>query len=169
MNGAGNVDKQQGREPREPQIPKELRAVVMRVEDETQRHAIALHLLKLSSFWVVSRAVLNRVGLLDERFERAYWEDDDLLARLRQAGIPTRQVASVRVAHIGGLTTVKIPEHRKWLEGNARRFEEKWGWLPPLKPRYRRASGESIWHFCQNCPNWPTVDFRRQLRPMSTA
>jgi len=65
----------------------------------------------------------------------------------------------VRAAHIGGLTTVKIPEHRKWLELNARRFEEKWGWLPPPKPRYRRASGESIWHFCQNCPNWPRGDF----------
>ena len=110
------------------------------------------------SFWVVSRGVLDRVGLLDERFERAYWEDDDFLARLRHAGIPTRQVASVRVAHIGGLTTVKIPEHRKWLELNARRFEEKWGWLPPPKPRYRGATGESIWHFCQNCPNWPTAD-----------
>ena len=36
------------------------------------------------SFWVVSRVVLDRVGLLDERFERAYWEDDDFLARLRQ-------------------------------------------------------------------------------------
>jgi GT2 family glycosyltransferase len=111
------------------------------------------------SFWVVPRAVLDRVGLLDERFERAYWEDDDFLARLRQAGIPTRQVVSVRAAHIGGLTPVKIPEHRKWLEQNARRFEEKWGWLPPPKPRYRRATGESIWHFCQNCPNWPAAEF----------
>jgi hypothetical protein len=54
---------------------------------------------------------------------------------------------------------VKIPEHRTWLEQNARRFEEKWGWLPPPKTRYRRASGGSIWHFCQNCPNWPAADF----------
>src|SRR5262249_3950547 len=30
-------------------------------------------------FWVVPRDVLDRVGLLDERFERAYFEDDDLL------------------------------------------------------------------------------------------
>lgn len=109
-------------------------------------------------FWVVPRPVLERVGLLDERFERAYWEDDDFLARLRHAGIPTRQVASVRVRHVGGLTTVKIPEHRAWLELNARKFEEKWGWLPPPAPRYRRGKGTETWHFCQNCPDWPVVD-----------
>lgn len=62
------------------------------------------------SFWVVPRTVLDRVGLLDERFERAYWEDDDFLARLRQADVPTHQIASVRVRHIGGLSTVQIPD-----------------------------------------------------------
>lgn len=103
--------------------------------------------------------MLDRVGFLDERFEQAYWEDDDLLARLRQAGISTRQVASVQVEHIGGLTTVKLPEHRRWLELNGRRFEEKWGWLPPPIPRYRRARGADTWHFCQNCPSWPVADF----------
>jgi GT2 family glycosyltransferase len=111
------------------------------------------------SFWVVPRSVLDWVGLLDERFERAYWEDDDFLARLRDAGVPTRQVASVRVRHVGGLSTVKVREHREWLELNARRFEEKWGWLPPPIPRYRRAKGDAAWHFCQNCPQWPLVGF----------
>lgn len=111
------------------------------------------------AFWVIHRAVLDRVGLLDERFERAYWEDDDLLVRLHAAGVPTRQVASVRVRHVGGLSTVKVPEHRGWLEANARRFEEKWGRLPPPKPRFRRVRGSGLWHFCQNCPSWPGVDF----------
>jgi GT2 family glycosyltransferase len=111
------------------------------------------------SFWVVPRPVLDRVGLLDERYERAYWEDDDFLARLRQADVETRQVASVRVEHVGGLTTLKVPEHRSWLELNARRFEEKWGELPPPIPRYRRACGDDVWHFCQNCPSWPAADF----------
>jgi GT2 family glycosyltransferase len=60
-------------------------------------------------FWVVPRPVLERVGLLDERFEWGYWEDDDYIARLHEAGIPTRQVPSVRVKHIGGLTTVQSP------------------------------------------------------------
>jgi GT2 family glycosyltransferase len=111
------------------------------------------------SFWVVPRPVLDRVGMLDERYERAYWEDDDFLARLGEARVSTRQVASVRVKHIGGLTTMKLPEHRTWLEENAHRFEEKWGWLPPPIPRYRRAHGDDKWHFCQNCRGWPEADF----------
>jgi GT2 family glycosyltransferase len=111
------------------------------------------------SFWVVPRAVLDQVGYLDERFERAYWEDDDYLTRLRQHGVPTEQILSVSVRHTGGLTTVKVPEHRKWLESNAERFAEKWGSLPAPTPRYRRATGEDFWHFCQNCPSWPVSEF----------
>lgn len=110
-------------------------------------------------FWVLPRSVLERVGLLDERFEWAYWEDDDFLARLREAGIATRQVASVKVKHVGGLTTVKVDDHRSWLELNARRFEEKWGQLPPPEQRYRRARGGGRWHFCQNCPGLPTREY----------
>ena len=106
-------------------------------------------------FWVVPRVVLDRVGLLDERFEHAYWEDDDFVVRLGEADVPTRQVSSVRIRHVGGLTTVKIPDHRQWLEVNERRFEDKWGWVPPPVARYRRARGTSSWHFCQNCAQSP--------------
>jgi hypothetical protein len=49
------------------------------------------------AFWVAPQDVLDRVGLLDERFEGAFFEDDDLLERLRRAGIPTKQIPSVRV------------------------------------------------------------------------
>jgi glycosyltransferase involved in cell wall biosynthesis len=115
-------------------------------------------------FWVVPRPVLDRVGVLDERFEWAYWEDDDYLARLRQAGISTRQVPSVRAEHVGGLTTVKVPSHRDWLERNERVFEEKWGWLPPLVGRYRRDRGGEVWHFCQNCPTAPVEAFAKSVR-----
>ena len=85
------------------------------------------------AFWVASREVLDRVGLLDERFEGAFFEDDDYLERLRQAGIPTRQVASVRVwSRRIGLTMSKLPDKgRGWLAANEQRFGEKWGWIPP--------------------------------------
>jgi glycosyltransferase involved in cell wall biosynthesis len=83
--------------------------------------------------WVAPRAVLDRVGPLDERFEGAFFEDDDLLARLREAGIPTREIPAVRVqSRRVGLTMSKIPEQAdRWYEANERRFEEKWGWVPP--------------------------------------
>jgi glycosyltransferase involved in cell wall biosynthesis len=85
------------------------------------------------AFWVAPRDVLNRVGLLDERFEGAFFEDDDYLERLRQAGVPTRAIASVRVSSRRiGLTMSKLPDKGKgWLAMNERRFEEKWGWVPP--------------------------------------
>jgi GT2 family glycosyltransferase len=109
-------------------------------------------------FWVVPRRVLDRIGLLDERFERAYFEDDDFLARLREANVPTRQISSVRSRHVGALSTLKVPEHRAWLAANEARFREKWGALPAERPRYRRAHGSGAWHFCQNCPDWPPAD-----------
>lgn len=115
-------------------------------------------------FWVVPRPVRDRVGLLDERFEWGYWEDDDYIARLNEAGIPTRQVPSVRVKHIGGLTTVKVPEHRNWLERNEQVFKEKWGWVPPPIARYRRTQGSDDWHFCQNCSLRPVSDYEEASR-----
>jgi len=85
------------------------------------------------AFWVAPREVLDRVGLFDEQFEGAFFEDDDYLERLRQAGIPTSQVASVRVwSRRVGLTMSKLPDQGKgWLATNERRFEEKWGRVPP--------------------------------------
>jgi hypothetical protein len=84
------------------------------------------------AFWVAPRDVVDRVGFLDERFEGAFFEDDDYLERLRQAGIPTRQIASVHVASRRiGLTMSKLPDRGEtWFDANARRFEEKWGWIP---------------------------------------
>lgn len=85
-------------------------------------------------FWVVPREVLDRVGLLDERFEGGFFEDDDFLERLRAVRIPTRQVPSVRVRHVGGLTMLKLPDRgRGWYDRSERLFEEKWGFVPPSR------------------------------------
>ena len=92
------------------------------------------------AFWVAPRDVVERVGLLDERFEGAFYEDDDYRERLRVAGIPTRQIASVTVwSRRVGLTMSKLPDKgQRWLETNRQRFEEKWGWVPaPTDPDLR--------------------------------
>jgi GT2 family glycosyltransferase len=85
------------------------------------------------AFWVAPREVIDRVGLLDERFEGAFFEDDDYLERLREAGVPTRLVEAVRVSSRRvGLTMSKIrPQADAWYWANQARFAEKWGWTPP--------------------------------------
>jgi hypothetical protein len=85
------------------------------------------------AFWVAPREVIERVGPLDERFEGAFFEDDDYLERLRKAGVPTMQVATVRVESSRiGLTMSKVQEQAEaWYAENERRFTEKWGWTPP--------------------------------------
>jgi GT2 family glycosyltransferase len=80
------------------------------------------------AFWVVRRTVLDEVGLLDERFKGAYYEDDDYLERLRLAGIAVKEVSSVRAwSRRIGLTASKLPAAtvKGWLAENERRFEEK--------------------------------------------
>jgi O-antigen biosynthesis protein len=90
------------------------------------------------TFWVAPRQVIERVGPLDERFEGAFFEDDDYLERLRQAGVATMQVPSVRVESSRvGLTMSKVAAQADtWYAANERRFAEKWGWPPPpLDPK----------------------------------
>ena len=89
------------------------------------------------AFWVAPRSVVDRVGLLDERFEGAFFEDDDYVERLRRAGVPTARVDSVVVeSRRVGLTMSKVPEQAAaWYAANELRFEEKWGWRrPPTDP-----------------------------------
>jgi GT2 family glycosyltransferase len=85
------------------------------------------------AFWVAPRDVIERVGPLDERFEGAFFEDDDYLVRLEHAGIPRQQVTTVRVVSRRiGLTMSKLRDQAdSWYAANERRFEEKWGWVPP--------------------------------------
>ena len=89
------------------------------------------------AFWAIPRDVLERVGPLDERFEGAFYEDDDYLQRLREAGVPRKQIASVRArSRRIGLTMSKLPDKGQgWLAANRQRFAEKWGWTPaPTDP-----------------------------------
>jgi GT2 family glycosyltransferase len=97
------------------------------------------------AFWVAPREIVEWVGPLDERFEGAFFEDDDYLARLKEAGIPRRQVPSVRaVSRRVGLTMSKIPNQAdEWYRRNERRFEEKWGWVPPPTDPELAATWES--------------------------
>ena len=88
-------------------------------------------------FWASELFDLALPGLLETTSPRT-WAFSllgvcDYLERLRRAGIPTRQIASVQVwSRRIGLTMSKLPDRGKtWLAANERRFEHKWGWVPP--------------------------------------
>lgn len=80
--------------------------------------------------FVLTPAVLERVGLFDERFEIAVWEDVDYCHRARLAGFAPRVTHRAVVHHFGnrtiGLVAASLGGRNLYAE-NLRRFTEKWG------------------------------------------
>jgi len=83
------------------------------------------------------REVMDRVGLLDERFEIGCFEDDDFCRRARNAGFRALIASHVFVYHFGsatfrgsGLNFAEI------LRTNEQRYRDKWE--PAPKPRQTR-------------------------------
>lgn len=77
-------------------------------------------------FYVIPRNVFEQIGLLDDRFEMGYYEDDDYLKRLKNADIPVKCIESVDVTHIGGYTMHKMEKRDDYMRDNKLKFREKW-------------------------------------------
>lgn len=84
---------------------------------------------------LLSRAVLEQVGLLDERFFPGNFEDDDYCLRLKQAGIPIWTMRGCYVHHWGSASFNKIQTQKakKLFLENRRKLEQKWNihWEDP--------------------------------------
>ena len=78
------------------------------------------------AFYCMPRSVYEKVGGYDERFEGGYYEDDDLIRRWMEAGVPIIVKNIVEVNHIGGLTMQEI-DAKGYSIANQKRYEEKWG------------------------------------------
>jgi GT2 family glycosyltransferase len=96
----------------------------------------------------VTRAVWGELGAFDEGFWPAYYEDNDMLARAKLAGVPWRDVelaayhessATIRLdAGMGALNGIAFPL-------NQRRYVAKWGGLPHRETFTTAWGGASPW------------------------
>lgn len=39
---------------------------------------------------------------------------------------------------------------------------------PRIKATYRKRRNSSVWHFCSNCPGWPTLNFTEMQSPKNS-
>lgn len=78
---------------------------------------------------LMKREVLERVGLLDERFSPGHFEDDDYCYRANMAGYKLMIAGDVFVYHHGSATFNKQSEGvvKDLIETNRSKFIEKWG------------------------------------------
>jgi ADP-heptose:LPS heptosyltransferase/GT2 family glycosyltransferase len=69
--------------------------------------------------------LLKKHGLFDPELKFAYGEDSDLSLRMRQAGYNLHQVA-IKLKHVGGATSSKVPEVRQHFQANHDYLRQKW-------------------------------------------
>lgn len=75
-------------------------------------------------FFCIPRNIYEEIGGLDEQFEIGYYEDDDYIKRLEQAGIEMRSVYC-NIRTLGGNTMEKF-DVPKLMEANSKKFNAKW-------------------------------------------
>lgn len=80
------------------------------------------------------RELLDRIGLLDERFGVGMFEDDDFSRRVRAAGGRVVCAEDVFIHHWGRASfgAMETEAYRRLFDENRGKFEEKWGepWQP---------------------------------------
>lgn len=79
------------------------------------------------SFYCMPHWVYDKVGGYDEQFIPAYFEDDDIINRWREAGIPLKTVQGVVIKHSPGTTMDKLPNRDEVFVINQARYRQKWG------------------------------------------
>ena len=87
------------------------------------------------------RSLLDRIGLLDERFGIGMFEDDDFSRRVREAGGRVVCAEDLFIHHWGRSSFAAMDEavYKQLFEDNRRQFEAKWNqpWVPH---RYREGA-----------------------------
>lgn len=107
--------------------------------------------------WIVRRACLDRVGLLDEAFRPTEWDEADLAFRIREAGWKVATYGYERLGaycHLGS-TTLGTPSaaYYERVLRNGRLFHSRWdGVIRRDHPRTRRT-----WRRKATAAGWMTT------------
>lgn len=75
---------------------------------------------------LIKKEVINKIGLLDERFSPGNYEDDDYSLRIRKAGYKLVLCKDTFIYHYGGVS-FSTCDYLKILQINKSKFEDKWG------------------------------------------
>ncbi|MDK2798758.1 MAG: hypothetical protein PWP27_510 [Clostridiales bacterium] len=109
--------------------------------------------IKLVAFcMLIKREVIEKIGLLDERFSPGNYEDDDYSFRMKKAGYKLLLCKDTFIHHFGSTSFKTVPnEYSKILQINREKFINKWGFNPAYstfirneiielmeKPRYEK-------------------------------
>jgi GT2 family glycosyltransferase len=105
--------------------------------------------------WIVRRACIDRVGLLDEAFRPTEWDEADLACRIRQAGWRIATSGYERLGayyHLGSTTLGRTPSapHLAKVLSNGRLFHARWDAIIDAEHRrvrrhWRRRAGAAGW------------------------
>lgn len=102
--------------------------------------------IKLIGFCLlIKKEVIEKIGLLDERFYPGNFEDDDCSFRIKKAGYRLVLCKDTFVHHFGSVS-FKDGEgsFSKIYLSNRRKFEEKWGFVPEYYSNIRNDIVELI-------------------------
>lgn len=86
--------------------------------------------IKLIGFcMLIKKSVLDKIGLLDERFSPGNFEDDDLSIRIRNEGYKNILCSDTFIHHYGNASFMKNGNYEKLLNINEEKFNEKWHFI----------------------------------------
>jgi GT2 family glycosyltransferase len=107
-----------------------------------QRKRKIFYTYNLAFFCVaMRREVIDQVGLLDDQFERGFFEDDDYCRRVVSAGFKLAIADDVFIHHhlSASFDQLGSEEKQRLMKINMERYEAKWGkWIPH---KYRNEIG----------------------------